>query len=285
MTWEEIRRKYRGPSPNVDLPPLARSMGRPLSPARPGGGRPHYTHDPQEMDIDSTPGAPQRPGRLPLSDARLRTPLPSGRSLEKLASAALPPIDASRVDLQSSVSRIVSNPFRSRYNAVSALLLYWENDPEPNAHRVVEELALVLRDEYNYTFEIYRIPASSDDGKTPFRSLSRRISELIDERDQRDVLKMVFYTGHSHLDGNREMVLARCVVTRRRPGAGADVSWQLLEPRGVGNHPMERHPADTRRRLLRYVDPDGRGLLPLGPHGPPAGRPGAGGGVGRRGVR
>jgi len=219
MTWEEIKRKYRGPSPSVDFPPLARSLGRALSPARPGTGRPPYTHDPQEMDIDSTPGpVPPQGGRLSMGEAgRLRTPLPSGRSLEKMASAALPPIDASRVDLQSSVSRIVSNPYRSRYNAVSALLLYWENDTEPNVHHVVEELAMVLRDEYNYTFEIYRIPASSDEGKTPFRNLSRKIGELVDERDQRDVLKMVFYNGHSHLDGNREMVLARYVRPTNHP--------------------------------------------------------------------
>ena len=169
------------------------------------------------MDVDSAPGPSQPPSRLPLSEARLRTPLPSGRSLEKLASAALPPIDASRVDLQGSVSRIVSNPYRSRYNAVSALLLYWENDAEPNVHQGVEELAMVLREEYNYTFEIYRIPATSDEGKTPFRNLSRKISELVDERDQRDVLKIVFYIGHSHLDGLREMVLARCVDGKRPP--------------------------------------------------------------------
>ena len=68
---------------------------------------------------------------------------------------------------------------------------------------------MVLRDEYNYTFDIYRIPASSDEGKTPFRNLSRKIEELVDDRNQRDVLKLVFYTGHSHLDGNRDMVLTR----------------------------------------------------------------------------
>jgi len=209
MTWEDAVRKYRSHSPNglQDLPPLA---GRPISPAAMNNHR--FTHDPQDMEIDSTPNH-HHPGRAPLSEARIRTPLPSGPRLEKTAAAAiaLPGIDSLKSDLQGAASRILSSPHRSRYTAAHALLLYWQDDDDMGVRAAVEELREVLERHYHYTFEISAIPSSSDECKSSWRWLSRKINDFVDNRDQRDVLKFVYYNGHSYLDGNRDMVLARYV--------------------------------------------------------------------------
>lgn len=196
-------RKYRSHSPGLpDLAPLA---GRPPSPV-PLGAALAYNHDAHDMEIDTTP---HLPGRPPVSDTRLRTPLPSGPRPDKPLSTPLPGIDGLRADLQSTVSRIFSNPHRARYGAAQVLLLHWQDDEDPRVGAAIEELADVLAKDYHYTFEIKAIPPSSDGCKSSWRWLSRRITEFVDDQDQRDILKIVYYNGHSCLDGNREMVLTR----------------------------------------------------------------------------
>ncbi|KAI1209691.1 uncharacterized protein F4807DRAFT_460438 [Annulohypoxylon truncatum] len=203
MTWEDAMRKYRSSSPLQDLAPLA---GRPISPA-PNHVRHHFTQDPQEMEIDSTPAAPNNaqstPGRPPLSDARIRTPLPSGPRLEKpmpnspLAATTnhytpLPSIDSVKADLESAASRILASPHRSRYSSVCALLIYWQDDESPGVASAVEELGIVFDKYYRYAFEILKIPSSASDGCTnSWRWLSRIINEFTDKSDTRDVLKLV----------------------------------------------------------------------------------------------
>ncbi len=241
MTWEDAVRKYKAHSPTADmnLTPLA---GRPLSPAPHSAGRPNFKHEPQDMDIDSPPAPPnqeqqqqqqqqhpqqqqlhqqpqqQQPppslpppanSRLSLSETRLRTPLPSGRGLEKIASTALPGIDSMRTDLQNAANRISSTIRRGRYVDAKALLLYWHEELDSGVRASVRELAHVLEKQYNYTFDISPIPVSSDECKSSWRWLSRKINEFVENRDERDVLKIVYYNGYSFLDGNREMVLSR----------------------------------------------------------------------------
>ncbi|KAI5859656.1 hypothetical protein GGS23DRAFT_615855 [Durotheca rogersii] len=220
MTWEDAMRKYRSSSPLQDLAPLA---GRPISPA-PNHVRHHFTHDPQEMDVDTPPAAPNvqaAPGRPPLGDARIRTPLPSGPRLEKAISssplaaapshhyAPLPGVDSVKAELESAASRILSSPYRSRYTAVSALLIHWQSDEDPGVAASVKELGAVLERDYRYGLETLKIP----DGCTnSWRWLSRIINDFTEKKDNRDVLKIVYYNGYSYLDENREMVLARQVV-------------------------------------------------------------------------
>lgn len=205
MTWEDAVRKYhRSHSPIIqDIAPI----GRPLSPA-PALNivKPIFTHDPQEMEIDSGPA--HQPGRPPLSDARIRTPLPSGPRAEKPMS--LPGIDSIKpTDLQTNVTKILCSPGRNRYSGVQALLLFWQED-DPSVVTAVKDLADVLDRNYHYTFDIQTIPTTSTDGcKSSWRWLSRKMTDFVEDRDQRDVLKIVYYNGHSYLDGNREMVLAR----------------------------------------------------------------------------
>lgn len=228
-------RKYRSSSPLQDLAPLA---GRPISPApnhnhshNHNHVRHHYTRDPQEMEIDSapvTPDAQSTPGRPPLSDARIRTPLPSGPRLEKpvatspLANTAnhftpLPTIDSVKADLENAAARILASPHRSRYSSVCALMIYWQDDEEPGVASAVEELGVVFDKYYRYAFEILKIPSSASDGCTnSWRWLSRIINEFTDKSDTRDVLKLVYYNGYSYLDEHREMVLARQVHSGAR---------------------------------------------------------------------
>lgn len=210
MTWEDVINKFsRAHSPSIqDIAPSIAS-GRPLSPAPLSHVQSLYTHDPQDMEIDSPAPTPQQPGRPPLSEARIRTPLPSGPRLEK--SLSLPGIESLKNDLQTNVGRMLSTPSRDRYTAVQALLLFWQDDEDiSNVQAAVNELAEVFDKFYHYSFQIQTIPSSSSDGcKSSWRWLSRQLNDFAEDRDQRDVLKIVYYVGHTYLDGNREMVLAR----------------------------------------------------------------------------
>ncbi|KAI2626041.1 hypothetical protein GGS26DRAFT_599949 [Hypomontagnella submonticulosa] len=244
MTWEDAMRKYRSSSPLQDLAPL---VGRPISPAPNHAGhvRHHFTQDPQEMEIDSTPATPNNvqstPGRPPLSDARIRTPLPSGPRLEKPVSTSplaavsnhftpLPSIDSVKANLENAAARILSSPHRSRYSSVCALLIYWQDDENPGVAAAVEELGGVFDKYYQYAFEVLKIPSSASDGCTnSWRWLSRIINEFTDKSDTRDVLKMVYYNGYSYLNEHREMVLA----SSRDRAKASTIRWsgiqQILE--------------------------------------------------------
>lgn len=200
--------------------------GRPLSPATLSAKAVY--HDPQDMDVDSSPTQKQQPGRPPVSETRIRTPLPSGPRLDKPASShttTLPGIDSLKSDLQSAAARILSDPYGSRYTSVQALLLHWQDDDDQSVRGAIHDLASVLESSYNYTFKIKPIPASSN-CKSAWRWLSREMNEFIDVHDQRDVLKIVYYNGHSYLDGNREMILTR--LAEEEGKTFGDPSWPVF---------------------------------------------------------
>lgn len=160
------------------------------------------------MDIDSNTPTPQQPGRPPLSETRIRTPLPSGPRLEK--SLSLPGIESLKNELQSNAGRMLSSQTRDRYTAVHALLLFWQDDEDAAlVDAATRELADVFDRFYRYAVQIETIPAATDGSRSSWRWLSRTLNDFSEDRDQRDVLKVVYYAGHTYLDGNREMVLAR----------------------------------------------------------------------------
>ena len=199
---------HRSQSPTIqDIAPSL-AAGRPLSPIVAHSGiQSLLTHDSQEMDIDSG-HSHHHPGRQPLSEARHRTPLPSGPRLEK--SLSLPGIESLQKELQSNAARMLSTSSRSRYNSVHALLLFWQDDDDiATVHQAARELAEVLESYYRFTLQMKMIPGSTDGSKSAWRWLSRELNAFAEDRDQRDVLKIVYYAGHTYLDGNREMVLAR----------------------------------------------------------------------------
>lgn len=153
------------------------------------------------MDIDS--GPTQTPTQSPPhSESRLRTPLPSGKPL------AVPGVDSLRAVLESHASRIFSTPHRGRYSAAQALLLYWQDDDDEQLSATVQDLADVFDKQYRYTFQRQKIPSPSDECRNPLRWLLQQITAFADDRDQRDVLKILYYNGHTFLDRNKEMVLA-----------------------------------------------------------------------------
>lgn len=213
MTWEDAVKKYhRAHSPT--MPDIAPSLSgqRPLSPSHGLNVRSVFSHDPNEMEIDSPTGQSSQ-GRL--SESRIRTPLPTGPRMDK--PPILPGIETLKTDLQANVSRILSDPHRSRYTSVQALMLHWRDDPDPHVGASVAELAEVFDQYYRYTFDVQTIPSTSENCKSPWRWLSRKITDFSEDRDQRDVLKIVYYIGHTFLDNNQEMVLARYALATRSP--------------------------------------------------------------------
>lgn len=216
MTWEDLlHRFHRSQSPNSQDVTPSFGAGRPLSPASSLSTiQPTFAHETQEMDIDSSPTAYHQPGRHPLSEARIRTPLPSGPRLEK--SLSLPGIESLKNELQHNVPKILSTTHRGRYNSVQVLLLFWHDDEDAiTIQDALQELAHVFDRSYHYTFHIQAIPSASDSSKSSWRWLSRRLNDFAEDCDQRDVLKIVYYAGHTCLDGNREMILTRYVPIYR----------------------------------------------------------------------
>jgi hypothetical protein len=211
MSWEDAKRKYRAHSPTFqELAPLP---GRTLSPA-PLSSKSLYAQEQQEMDVDPTPMP--RPERLSFNsnDSRaFRRPLPSAPRPDKPVAApiTLPGIENFKTQLQDTISHVLTDDkVRSRYKAVRVLLLHWQDEPDLEVRKAVEELADVLDRNYHYTFEIDMIPSSAvDETQNSSRWLSRRIGDMIDHRDNRDALKIIYYTGSSYLDSRRDMVLAR----------------------------------------------------------------------------
>lgn len=217
MSWEDAMRKYQAVhSPLQELAPL---VGRPISPAS-SLERHSYAHDPQDMDIDSTPTPPLTqtiPGRAPLSESRIRTPLPSGPRLEASIMApmavapstvtTLPNIDTIKSELDTAASRHLSGPHAGRYSAVEALLICWREDERPDAMVALEDLKNVFH-EYSFSTRVIQIPfPSSGLCKNSQRWLSREINAFAEERDTRDTLKIVYYNGCTSIDDG-EMVLS-----------------------------------------------------------------------------
>lgn len=216
MSWEEAARRFRShESPTHGLAPIT---GAQLSPALPNT-KPALLSDAREMDLDISPI--QHHAQPASSEARIRTPLPSGPRPEKPTSLPpLPGFDAFRTDLQGSLDRILTSPFRSRYAHVSVLMVRWQDDEDPGAQEALQELARTFHEDYNYTVQIKFIPPLRDESRKPWLWLSQVVTDFVADHDQRDCLKIFYYGGYTYLNGDRDTVLARFVpvvsmLTRR----------------------------------------------------------------------
>ncbi|KAL5611680.1 hypothetical protein BROUX41_000742 [Berkeleyomyces rouxiae] len=222
--------------PSQSPPGLNANDSHPISPSL-ASKTLAYTHDappppqhpplPHDMDLDPPP-LQQTPRASLGPDSRIRTPLPTGPRLEKTPTP-LPGIVNLKSELQNNVAKIFSTTNRTRYTAVHALLLYWQEDDDFNVQLSVRELADVLKKYYGYSLQIQPIPSPSEECHSSWRWLSRKINDFAEERDTRDVLKLVYYNGHTYLDANRDMVLASSTDREK----GYTIRWsgiqQILE--------------------------------------------------------
>ncbi|KAL2130120.1 hypothetical protein VTI74DRAFT_6882 [Chaetomium olivicolor] len=221
MTWEEAARRFRShDSPTQGLTPMT---GPQLSPAA-LNSRQSFSQDSREMDLDASPT--QQHVQPSLSEARIRTPLPSGPRPDKAANLLpLPGFETFRTDLQGSVDRILASPFRSRYAHASVLLVRWQDDEDPVAQSAVQELAKTFHEDYNYAVQIRSIPASQDEPRNPCMWLSQVVTDFVADHDQRDCLKIFYYSGYSYLDGDRDTVLA----SSKHANPASAIRWNVIQ--------------------------------------------------------
>src|SRR3569833_169703 len=218
MSYDEAASKHSAPNPPQDFQPR---VGHSLSPAQqPAGGRlvlgTPLDHPEMDLDATPTPTPPTPRGGVSVNNAHARTPLPNSapppnaaqtahrsERLERMALAG----DALRAEI-AGTRGIILNPHRSRYVSARVLAFVWQDGPDHTVARQLDGLGRVLRENYNYTFDIERIPSASQECQSPYRWMSKRLTDFVDDRDRRDVLKIVFYSGYTYQDANRDMVLA-----------------------------------------------------------------------------
>lgn len=238
MTWEDVVHKFnRSHSPAMsDVAPSSIHIGGSTSPVAIVREPPVMsTSDTQDMDIDAGSSASHHGSRLSLSDPRIRTPLPSGPRLEK--SLSLPGIESFRNDLQTTANILMTATNRGRYLDARALLLVWQDDDDAaNVHGATRELADVFEKQYRFVFQIQTIPSTEYGlAKDTWRWLSRTLDRFAEEDDRRDVLKIVYYAGHTFLDENREM----CLASSRNLERAAMARWSTLQ------QPLEQASSDV----------------------------------------
>lgn len=204
MTWEDAAKRFR--SHETSSQGLSPIIGPQISPA-PLNTRGSFSQDSRDMDIDTSPT--QQHAQPPLSESRIRTPLPSGPRPDKHVNLPpLPGFDSFRADLQGSADRILGGPFRSRYANASVLMVRWQDDEDAGAQNALSDLAKTFHENYHYTVHVKVIPTSTEESRSPWLWLSQAVTDFIADHNQRDCLRIFHYTGHSYLDSDREMVLA-----------------------------------------------------------------------------
>ncbi|KAL2178791.1 uncharacterized protein P884DRAFT_197041 [Thermothelomyces heterothallicus CBS 202.75] len=205
MTWEDAAKRFRShQSSTYGLSPVT---GPSISPA-PVNRRLSFAQESRDVDMDTSPT--QQHAQPALSEPRIRTPLPSGPRPDN-KHVSLPPFpgfDSFRADLQGSADRILASPFRSRYANVSVLLVRWQDDDDPGVQSAINELAKTLHEIYHYTVHIKSIPSSTEGSRSPWLWLSQVVTDFVAEHNQRDCLRIFYYSGYSYLDADRQSVLA-----------------------------------------------------------------------------
>ena len=182
----QIGHSHHNSSHHLTDPRLGGSMRTPLPSNQAPVMQPHYGHPQTGQLYASNNNAPHMFAEKP------QMALPG---IETLGGGIY-------AGLQTVVDRVVASRNSSRYSAVHVLLLSWQDDAE--AEPAVKELLQVFSESYRFDCEAHRIP---HDGS--WKWLSKVILGGPEEADRRDVLKVVYYNGHTYLDSNREMVLAR----------------------------------------------------------------------------
>ena len=89
------------------------------------------------------------------------------------------------------------NADKSRYSAVSVLLLSWEDD-DLQVIIEVKRLRRVFEELYGFSTDQWSIPSSDSHGE-----MQDRLRAFITTHGKEDALLIVYYGGHGYLDENR----------------------------------------------------------------------------------
>lgn len=211
MTWEELAQKFPNSAETQQLETIV-----PPTPtnAHTQESRKHNlsTPSPEFMDIDSSPT--QQPIRSSFSEPRVRTPLPSKPRQDRASTVSFPQPNGGL----SNGSILTSNSHGATvrasegfatdcYRRVSALLLRWQDDEDPALINPMDEFREVLGEYYDCSCQTKIIPSANQHHNTSMWVLDEILQFL--KTDTEDELKILYWSSHSYLDGDQQMILAR----------------------------------------------------------------------------
>ena len=212
MTWEQLAQKFPNSAETQQLetmvPPTPRNIHTQES-----RKQSLNTPSPEFMEIDSSPT--QQQSRTSFSESRVRTPLPSKPRQDRASTVSFPQpnggLSNGNILTSTSHGAIVRAPegfVRDRYRRVSALLLRWQDDEDSALINPMDEFREVLGEYYNCSCQTKIIPSANQHHNASMWVLDEILQFLKTETE--DELKILYWSSHSYLDGDRQMILARC---------------------------------------------------------------------------
>lgn len=102
--------------------------------------------------------------------------------------------------LNSAANAAFPNRGRSRYEAVHALLLSWEDD-NLGVIEEIAQLADVFHDTYHFDVERWKIPSDRS-----HNSLATKILGFLNDHESGESLLIVYYGGHGSMNDDRQCV-------------------------------------------------------------------------------